>query len=116
MITLFSPGPEHGQVAELEILVEGDPLCVAGVWDWKKRERVQGLYFVYLKRLGLHFGPFYAEIGLAANDMKKALKAFPSGFWSQRLEWYGRQDGFKKWVEENMGKAEDLVGAEWARD
>lgn len=92
--TLFSQGPEH-EAAELEILVKDGPLCVAGVWNWKKKEMVSGLYFIYLTRVGLHFGPFYADMGLAAKDMKKVLKDFPLGFWEQPLEWYARQKEFQ---------------------
>lgn len=112
---IFAIGPEHGQTAELEILVDDGPLCVAGVWNWAKKEKVQGLHFVYFKRLGLHFGPYYAGISLAAKDMRKALKAFPErDFWTQSLDWYRRQAAFHRWVEKNMGRPGDLVGGRWA--
>lgn len=113
--TLLRAGPGD-RVAELEILLDGGPLCVAGVWDWNEARRVPGLYFVYFKRFGLRFGPYYANIGLAAKDMKKALKAFSAGFWDQALDWYRRQESFHQWVERNMGKIEDLIGGEWIRE
>lgn len=109
----FSTSPDH-EVAELEILVDNGPLCVAAVWDWEKKEKVRGLYFVYFKSHGLHFGPFYADIGLAATAMRKALKAFPQpDFWKQNLEWYQRQTAFHQWIEKNMGKPKDLIGGQW---
>ncbi len=109
----FSTRAEH-EVAEIEILVDGGPLCVAPVWDWDKNERLQGLFFVYFKSHGLHFGPFYADIGLASIAMRKALKAFPQpDFWKQTLDWYKRQTAFQGWIEKNMGKPKDLVGGEW---
>lgn len=106
------------RIAETEILLDGGPLCVASVWDWDNNERVNGLFFVYLKRgcSGIAFGPFYASISLAGRDMKKALKHFPAGFWRQPLDWYGRQKAFQEWVDKNMGKPGALVGAEWRRD
>lgn len=79
------------------------------------KEKVRGLFFIYFKRWGLHFGPFYAGIDLASKDMRKVLKAFPEcGFWNQSLEWYRRQKAFHEWIEKNMGKSEDLIGGEWA--
>lgn len=115
METLLRKGPAD-QVAELEILVDGGALCVAAVWNWSEDRRASGLYFVYFKRFGLRFGPYYADIGLAAKDMKKVLKAFPNGFWDQDLEWYRRQESFHRWIERNMGKAEDLIGGQWIRE
>lgn len=107
----------HGQVAEIEILADGGPLCVAPVWDWSKEAKVPGLYLIYFKRLGLRFGPYYAGIALAAKDMKKALKAFPeAGFWEQSLKWYGRQGAFHRWIEKNMGRPDDLIGGRWERE
>jgi hypothetical protein len=112
------PGPAHNDVAELAILVERGPLCVAGVWDWAEKRRRHGLFFIYLIRshAGIPFGPFYADFGLAERDMKKVLKAFPRGFWDQALDWIARQKSFQDWVEKNMGKSGDLIGAEWARE
>lgn len=105
-------------MAETEILLDGGPLCVAAVWDWEDNRRVNGLYFVHLKRgcNAIPFGPFYASIPLAGRHMKKALKEFPAGFWRQPLDWYARQKGFQEWVAKNMGKPGDLIGAEWRRD
>lgn len=114
---LFIRGLKHGQVAELDILVDSGPLCVAPVWNWVGKEKAHGLYFVYFKRHGLHFGPFYGEIVLAARDMKKVLKAFPQKyFWNQSLEWYQRQMPFHEWIEKNMGKPEDLIGGVWIKE
>ncbi len=104
----------HDEKVGLEILMDGGPLCVAPVWNWEKKEKVHGLFFIYMKRFGLHFGPFYAGIDLATKDMKKALKAFPqAGFWEQPLEWYQRQTAFHDWIVKNMGRPEDLVGGRW---
>lgn len=89
---------------------------MASVWNWKENLKVQGLYFVYFKRFGLRFGPYYAAIGLAERDMRKALKEFPAGFWEQGLEWYRRQNSFHQWIEKNMGRGDFLVGGQWAKD
>ena len=113
----FAMGPEPGLTAELEILVDGGPICVAPAWNWSAKERSRGLYSIYFKRLGFRFGPYYAEIGLAAKDMKKVLTPFPKGdFWSQSLEWYQRQKGFRRWIRDNMGEPEDLIGGQWAKE
>lgn len=116
MKTLSIIGPDLEQVAHLDILVDGGDLCVAGVWNWHRDVREHGLYFVYLKKLGLHFGPFYADLLLADKDMKKALKKYPRGFWGQPLEWYQHQKAFQEWVEKNMGKRDDLIGGTWIKD
>lgn len=46
--------------------------------------------------------------------MRKILKEFDKpGFWEQSLEWYSRQEAMRKWIDENVGKPEDLIGGEW---
>lgn len=95
--------------------MDGGPLCVAGAFDWKAREVVPGLYLVYVKKIGMRIGPFYASIPLAEKGMKKGLK-MKSGVWDQPIEWISRQDWLRTWIEKEMGKFTDIVGAEWARD
>lgn len=115
--TIFTLASNRGEVAKIEVLVAGGPLCVGPVWSWVEKEKAQGLYFIYFKRHGLPFGPFYADIMLAEKGMKKVLKAFPqAGFWGQSLEWYGRQTAFHEWIDKNLGKPGDLMGGEWIRE
>ncbi len=110
----FSIRTSDGETVGLDILMADGPLCVAPVWNWEKKAKVPGLYFVYMKRFGLHFGPYYAGIDLATKDMKRALKAFPqAGFWEQPLEWYARQTAFHDWIKRNMGRPDDLIGGRW---
>jgi hypothetical protein len=109
----------YGPVAEtaaLDVLLDGGPLCVAGVWDWKDRRRVPGLYRIWFKRLGLSFGPFFASLQLADRAMRKTLKEFPAGFWGESLEWYQRQQAFHEWIDRELGKPDELVGGVWAND
>jgi hypothetical protein len=106
-----------GTEISLPILMDGGPLCVAGVYDRELRIIRHKLYRIYLKRLGATFGPYYALLGAAYDAMRKTIKHFPSGFWeAQSFDWYGRQNGFHDWIDTNLGKPGDLVGAEWARD
>lgn len=114
---VFTASCATDRKAEVEILVDGGPLCVGPVWDWENGKKVEGLYFVYHKKTGLSFGPFYAEIHLADRDMRKALKAFPQpAFWEQPLEWFRRQTAFAEWIEKNMGSRKMLIGGRWAPD
>lgn len=115
--SLILLGPEN-QTAEIDILVEKSPLCVAGVWNWTENRREHGLWFIYLKRdgKGIRFGPFYAAFELASRDMNKVFKAFPKGFWDQPIEWMGRQKSFQDWVEKNIGRHEELIGGTWIKD
>jgi hypothetical protein len=111
----FLPG-QDGEVAELEVLVDGGPLCVAGVWDWGRKRLAQGLYRIYFKRFAIHFGPFYANLSTAERDMRKALKIQP-GLWdTQDIGWYARQKWLHQWIEKNLGKAEWLIGGVWMKD
>lgn len=104
--------------ARLEIFSKKVPLYVAPAWDWKKADRIGGLFFVYLigTKLCRVLGPWYASIALADGDMKKLHKAFPAGFWSESSEWIVRQTAFSTWIEKNMGRSEDLIGGVWVKD
>lgn len=104
-----------GEIARLEVLLDGGPLCIAGVWRWGEGTRVTGLYRIYHRRSGFTLGPFYASISLAEKGMKKAL-SLGRGFWEQPLGWYPRQAWFGEWIDKNLGKYDDLVGGIWASD
>lgn len=107
-------GPD-GQICQLEVLADGGPLCVAGIWDWEARRLIQGLYWIYFKRAGVHFGPFYASLTLAESAMKKALK-IQAGLWDQDREWYRHQAWLQEWIDKNLGKSDWLIGGAWAKD
>jgi len=107
----------NGTEISLDVLMDGGALCVAGVWNDETKMRAHGLYRIYVPRLGVTFGPYYALIGAAHHAMRKTLEHFPRGFFDgQGLDWYRRQTAFHDWVEKNLGKHGSLVGAEWARD
>lgn len=101
---------------QIEVLIDGGPLCVGPVWNHAEKRKIPGLYWVYFKRHGIRIGPFYAVMSQAENDMKKALKAFPGAFWDQDLNWYRRQTSFHDWIRINMGRPEDLIGGRWVSD
>lgn len=102
--------------ADVEILVDGGPLVVAPAWNLRENRRIPGLFWIYFRKHGLRFGPYYASIALAEKDMRKTLKHFPKGFWDEPYAWYTRQPAFRDWVEKNLGKGDDLVGGRWASD
>jgi hypothetical protein len=109
--------PSQPERAQIEVLMDGGPLCVGPVWNWKEKVKVPGLFFIYFKEFGARIGPYYASISLAEKDMRKVLKAFPAKeFWKQPLEWYQRQTEFHEWITKNMGRPEDLVGGVWATE
>lgn len=110
----FVRGPE-GQVKEMEILLDGGPLCIANIWDFERKRMVLNLFWIYFKTHGIHFGPFYASLSLAERDMKKALK-IQSGMWDQGLEWLARQAWLQEWIDKNMGNPDYLIGGVWAKD
>lgn len=99
----------------MPILLDGGPLCVGGVWNFKDNCTIQGLYFIYHKASGFPFGPFFASIPLAEKAMKKALKDIPKDIWAHRPEWYGSQQWLGKYIDEHLGKPMDLVGGEWEK-
>lgn len=105
-------GPEQGQVAEVPILVDGGPLCVAGAYSFRHNRCERGLYFIYQKSIGLRFGPFYPHIPFADKGMKKML-ALGKHHWEHELAWYVENQWLKKWVDENIGKNMDLSGGQW---
>lgn len=107
--------PPDKKAVEMVILMDGGPLCVARVFDHLKRELVEGLYWIYLKKHGARFGPFFADIHLAYKAMKKILKHFGPAAFEQPLDWIRRQDSMAEWMRKNVGKPEDLIGAEWAK-
>jgi len=109
-------GAKPGLTKEMPILVDGGPLCVAGLWNWRDCVTVAGLYFIYHKVSGFPFGPYYASIPLAEKAMKKALKDIPKDIWSHDAQWYGDQPWLGKYIEEHLGKPMDLVGGEWEKE
>lgn len=113
--TLPVKNTQTGETAELTILVDGGPLCVAGIWSWTRKSIFPGLYLIYHKRAAAHFGPFYATIPLAEKGMRTALREVPRDVWNHDPEWYAGQNWISKWIDENLGKAGDLVGAEWEK-
>lgn len=109
-------GTRPGLQREMPILVDGGPLCVAGIWNWLEKCTVQGLYFIYHKTSGFPFGPYFASIPLAEKSMKKALQDIPKDIWNHPAEWYGAQQWLGKYIEEHLGKPMDLVGGEWEKE
>ena len=108
-------GATPSQTKELPILVDGGPLCIAGIRNWSQRLTIEGLYFIYHKVSGFPFGPYFASITLAEKAMKKALKEIPKDIWSHDPEWYGSETWLGKWIHENLGKPMDLIGGEWEK-
>jgi hypothetical protein len=97
-----------GGTATVEIMMDGGPLCVAGVWKWEDNSRAPGLFRVYHKRSGLTVGPFYASIPLAERGMRKAL-SLGVAFWEQPTEWYPRQAWFGEWLDKHLGAYDALI-------
>ena len=114
--TVFFYCPPERKPVELLVLMAEGPLCVAKVYDHWNKETVEGLYWIYLRKHGAHFGPFFAEVSLAHRAMRKVLKEFKPTFFEQPLAWIRRQAVLKEWVEKNVGKSEDLVGGEWIKE
>lgn len=110
------PGMKAKEVAQLPILMDGGPLCVAGVWNWYKACTVAGLWLVYHKQSGIHIGPYHTSIPLAEKTMKKALTGLPTHVWNHDLEWYRNELWLAKWMEGNLGKHTDLIGGEWEKE
>lgn len=108
--------PPDGKPAELTVMWAAGPLCVGRVFDHGNRKEVEGLYWIYLRKHGAKIGPFFADIVLAAAATKKMLKHFGPAPFEQPLPWIARQSAIKEWIERNIGKAEDLIGAEWIKD
>jgi hypothetical protein len=99
----------------IEILVDGGPLCVANAWDWTENRIRRDLFRIYHKKLGFSLGPFYVSIPLAEAGMKKAIK-LGKHLWEEDAHWFSEQKWLHKWVDEQLGKPEDLVGGHWAPD
>ena len=97
----------------LEILLDGGPLCVANAWDWNESRIRRDLFRIYHKKIGISLGPFYAAITLAEAGMKKAVK-LGKHLWENDVHWLAREKWLHKWIDEQLGKAEDLVGGHWA--
>lgn len=105
-------GPKQGQVAELEILADGGPLCVAPVFNWIENKRYQGLYFIYQKQCGVRIGPWYPHIPFAVAGMRKAL-SLGKHVWKNAVSWYEDNRWVGKWVGENLGGPHELFGGQW---
>ena len=110
----FTYAPPKGAPVELETLAAEGPFCVGRVYDHINGKVVNDLYWIYLKEYGAKFGPFFADIALAMTATRKILKKFKPAVFSQPLVWIRRQAAMQEWVEQNIGKAEDLIGAEWS--
>jgi len=105
-------GPERGQCAELPILADGGPLCVAPVYNWVEDRRYEGLYFIYHKRCAMRIGPWYPHIPFAVDGMKKAL-GLGRHLWTYDSSWYDANLWLMKWVWDNLGHPHDLFGGQW---
>ncbi len=90
------------------------PLCVGRVYDHVNGKVVNELYWIYVHGHGATFGPFFAEIPLAIAAMGKILKEFKPTVFAQPIEWIRRQVAMQEWLEKNIGKSKDLIGAEWS--
>lgn len=112
---VFFYGPPKRSPVEMVVLMGHGPLCVARVYDHLKGELVVGLYWIYIMKHGAHIGPFFADIHLAYKAMKKIMKHFGENFFDQPLDWIRRQEAARVWMDKNVGKLEDLIGAEWLK-
>lgn len=97
---------------KLEVLVDGGPLCVAHAYDWTDSRERRDLFRIYHKKLGMSMGPFYASLTLAAAGMKKAIK-LGKHIWEDAHHLV-EEKWIHKWIDEQLGKAGDLVGGHWA--
>lgn len=113
--TVFFYWPPEGRVVEMVVISTAGPLCVGRVYDHRSGEMVVGLYWIYIRKYGAHFGPFFADIGLADRAMKKIVAQFGKMFFEQPLEWIARQTALQAWVDKNIGKSGDLIGGEWEK-
>ena len=100
---------------QIEILFDGGPLCVARAWDWTENRERRDLFRIYHKKTGFAIGPFYVSIPLAEGGMKKAIK-LGKHIWENGGPWLADQKWLHKWVDVELGKAEDLVGGTWVKD
>jgi len=114
--TLTVRHTQSGESAELTVMVDGGPLCIAGIWNWKDKCTIPGLYKIYHKKSTAHLGPFYASILLAEQGMKKALREVPKDIWCHDAEWYGGQGWITKWIDEHLGLPMDIVGGVWEKE
>ena len=110
----FRYAPPEGEPVELEVTSANGPLCVGPVFDHTKRRVVTGLYWIYLRKQGARFGPFFAELTLADRAVKKILKEFGAPMFEQPIAWLRRQSALRDWMATNVGKPQDLIGAEWS--
>ena len=103
----------QGDPTEREILLDGGPLAVIGVWR-ENGIRIPSLYKIVHKDSGLFLGPYYASIPLAEKALKQVL-TLPN-IWDQPLLWVSRQKWLAEWIDKNLGKPGALVGGEWAKE
>jgi hypothetical protein len=99
----------------LDILLDGGPLCIATVWNWDENRARHDLFHVYHKKVGIQIGPYYTSITLAAEGMKKAIK-LGKHIWENDAHWLSQQKWLHKWIDEQLGKPDDLIGGSWAPD
>lgn len=111
----FTYAPPTGDPVEMDLLSMNGPLCSSYAFNHQKRKVVKDLYLIYVKDRGAVIGPFFAEITLADHAMKKILKQFNALTFSQPLEWLRRQNAMGDWINKNIGKPGDLIGAEWSK-
>jgi hypothetical protein len=109
---------ESGETFEIPILVDGGPLAVGPVWNFKEDRKLHPtLSFIYFKKWVARIGPYYANLALAERDMRKVLKEFrQQNFWEQSLDWYRRTTSLHQWIDANLGRPEYLIGGRWARE
>lgn len=99
---------------QVEILMDGGPLCVGRAWDWNESRERHDLFRIYHKKLGMALGPFYVTIPLAVGGMKKAIK-LGRHIWEDAHQ-LAEQKWLHRWIDEQLGKAGDLVGGTWVKD
>lgn len=114
MSLLFIRGIDLYDTRELEILVDGEGLCVANAWNWGSNHKRPELFRIYHKRTGLPVGPHYVSLTLADHALRSLLK-IPNAkqVWSEDLAFFHANRWVKAWVDQNIGRAGDLVGGEW---
>jgi hypothetical protein len=110
VVVVRGPGP--GQCAELPVLADGGPLCVAPVFSWVENRRYQGLYFIYQKVCGVRIGPYYPHIPFAVKGMKTAL-GLGRHVWENGLSWYEENRWVGAWVAKHLGGPHELRGGQW---
>lgn len=113
---IFFYVPPEGPAVEMVIISNGGSLCVARVYNHNTRKVTEGLFWIYHKLHSRTIGPYFPDLVLADQAMRKILKHFGKTFFEQPLEWLARQTQFKLWVDKNIGEPGDLFAGRWVDD